>query len=79
MVHKAHVAYAACIEDFRAACRPLKFLHGTFLKDHYKGTFFVATAYDRDNGLFPLAFCMCDIENENNWDWFIGSLWQMFI
>jgi len=42
------------------------FLDGTFFKDRYKSILLTTTAYDVDNGLFPLAFCMCDIENEEN-------------
>ena len=71
------VAYATCVEGFRATCKPLILLDGTFLKDHYKGTLLVATTYDWGNGLFLLAFCVCDIENENNWDQFIRVLRQM--
>ena len=60
--------YGACVEGFRTACIPLLFLDGTFLKDCYKGTFLVATAYNDNNRLFPLAFCVCNIEDEGKWD-----------
>ena len=74
---RLYMSYAICVEGFRTACRPLIFLDDIFLKDCYKSTLLAATAYDRDNGLFPLAFCVCDIENENNWDLFIRGLRQM--
>jgi len=61
-----YIAYGACVVGYLAGCIPLVFLDGTFLKDRYKGTLLAATAYDGDNGLFSLAFCVCDIENKNN-------------
>ena len=51
-----YVSYGACVEDFQDAYRHLLFSDGTFLKDRYKGTLLEATAYDDNNGLFPLAF-----------------------
>ena len=41
------------------------------------GTLLEATAYNGDNGLFSLAFCVYDIENDNNWNWIIRGLRQM--
>ena len=63
---RLYVSYGTCIEGFRAACRPLILLDGTFLKDLYKSTFFAATVYNGNNELFPLVFCVCDIEDEGN-------------
>ncbi|XP_020249897.1 uncharacterized protein LOC109827314 [Asparagus officinalis] len=68
------VSYGACIQGFLKGCRPLLFLDGTFLKDRYKGILLGATAYDGNQGIFPLAFCVCDQENEANWSWFIQGL-----
>jgi len=62
------VFYGTCVEGFRTACKPLIFLDGIFLKDRYKD---IATAYDDNNKLFSLAFCVCDIEDERNWNWFL--------
>ena len=60
------VSYGACIQGFLKGCRPLLFLDGTFLKDRYKGILLGATAYDGNQGIFPLAFSVCDQENETN-------------
>ncbi|XP_020270552.1 uncharacterized protein LOC109845694 [Asparagus officinalis] len=68
------VSYGACIQGFLKGCRPLLFLDGTFLKDRYKGILLGATAYDGNQGIFPLAFSVCDQENEANWSWFIQGL-----
>ncbi|XP_020270611.1 uncharacterized protein LOC109845751 [Asparagus officinalis] len=57
--------------------RPLLFLDETFLKDRYKGLLLSAVAYDRDQGIFPLAYCICDQENVDNWRWFLQGLWSI--
>ncbi|XP_020243075.1 uncharacterized protein LOC109821299 [Asparagus officinalis] len=57
--------------------RPLIFLDGTFLKDRFKGILLSAVAYDGNQGIFPLAYCICDQENTVNWNWFLQSLWSI--
>ena len=74
---RLYIAYAACIEGYLAGYRPLIFFADTFLKDRSKGTLFTATTYGGDNRLFLLAFCMYDIANEDNWNWFISELRKM--
>ncbi|XP_020263043.1 uncharacterized protein LOC109839024 [Asparagus officinalis] len=62
---------------FLSGCRPLLFLDGTFLKDRYKGMLLSAIAYDGNQGIFPLAYCICDQENLMNWKWFLQDLWSI--
>ncbi|XP_020249093.1 uncharacterized protein LOC109826476 [Asparagus officinalis] len=71
------ICYAACINDFLYGCRPLLFLDGTFLKDRFKGILLSAVAYDGNQGIFPLAYCICDQENNVNWKWFLQGLWSI--
>ena len=71
------ICYAACIQGFLNGCRPLLFLDGTFLKDRYKCMLLSAIAYDGDQGIFPLAYCICDQENVDNWRWFLQGLWSI--
>ena len=65
---RLYIPYAACVEGYLVSCRPLIFLWMVPFKDRYKGTLLAVTAYDGDNGLFSLTFCVCDIENEDNWN-----------
>ncbi|XP_020262552.1 uncharacterized protein LOC109838530 [Asparagus officinalis] len=65
------------VQGFLNGCRPLLFLDGTFLKDGYKGMLLSAIAYDGDQGIFPLAYCICDQENVDNWRWFLQDLWSI--
>ncbi|XP_020258530.1 uncharacterized protein LOC109834927 [Asparagus officinalis] len=71
------ISYNVCIEGFIAGCRPLLFLDGTFIKDRYRGILLSATGYDGNQGIFPLAYCVCDQENEVNWKWFLQGLWTL--
>ncbi|XP_020262751.1 uncharacterized protein LOC109838739 [Asparagus officinalis] len=71
------ICYAACINGFLYGCRPLLFLDGTFLKDRFKGILLSAVAYDGNQGIFPLAYCICDQENNVNWKWFLQGLWSI--
>ncbi|XP_020266071.1 uncharacterized protein LOC109841518 [Asparagus officinalis] len=57
--------------------RPLIFLDGTFLKDRFKGILLSTVAYDGNQGIFPLAYCICDQENNVNWKWFLQGLWSI--
>ncbi|XP_020243398.1 uncharacterized protein LOC109821634 [Asparagus officinalis] len=71
------ISYNACIEGFIAGYRPLLFLDGIFIKDRYRGILLSATRYDGNQGIFPLAYCVCDQENEVNWKWFLQGLWTL--
>ncbi|XP_020268488.1 uncharacterized protein LOC109843919 [Asparagus officinalis] len=68
------ISYNACIEGFVVGCRSLLFFDGTFLKDCYKGILLNVTGYDDNQGIFPLAYCVCDQENNDNWKWFLQGL-----
>ena len=35
-------------------------------------------SYDGNNELVYLAYCVCDVENANNWQWFLSKLIQDF-
>ncbi|XP_020254285.1 uncharacterized protein LOC109831366 [Asparagus officinalis] len=58
-------AFGPCIEGFQY-CRPLLSIDGTHLYGKYKGVLLVTTGVDADDGLFPLAFAVVDIENTEN-------------
>ena len=39
-----------------------------------KHTLLYAVSYDGDNELVHLAYGVCDVENTENWEWFISKL-----
>ncbi|XP_074360664.1 uncharacterized protein LOC141700902 [Apium graveolens] len=68
------VSYHASIYGFLNACRPLLSLDRIVLESKYLSTLLVATGYDGNGELFPLAFGVVEEENENNWIWFLSEL-----
>ncbi|KAH9699082.1 SWIM-type domain-containing protein [Citrus sinensis] len=68
------ISFQASIYGFLNACRPLLGLDRTFLKSKYLGTLLLATGFDGDGALFPLAFGVVDEENDDNWMWFLSEL-----
>lgn len=68
------ISFQASIYGFLNACRPLLGLDRTYLKSKYLGTLLLATGFDGDGALFPLAFGVVDEENDENWMWFLSEL-----
>ncbi|XP_074316130.1 uncharacterized protein LOC141652513 [Silene latifolia] len=68
------VSYQASIYGFLNGCRPLLGLDKIALKSKYLGTLLLATAFDGNGDLFPLAFGVVDEETEDNWMWFLSEL-----
>ncbi|XP_010519970.1 PREDICTED: uncharacterized protein LOC104799254 [Tarenaya hassleriana] len=68
------ISFQASIYGFLNACRPLLGLDRTYLKSKYLGTLLLATGFDGDGALFPLAFGVVDEENDENWMWFLCEL-----
>ena len=68
------LSFHASIFGFLNACRPLIGLDRTYLKNKYLGTLLLATGFDGDGALFPLAFGVVDEESDENWMWFLCEL-----
>ncbi|KAL2231333.1 uncharacterized protein LOC105172465 [Sesamum indicum] len=72
--HRLFVSFHASLYGFEQGCRPLLFLDSIFLKSKYQGSLLAATAADGDDGFFPVAFAIVDVESEDNWRWFLQQL-----
>lgn len=68
------VSYQASIYGFLNGCRPLLGLDRIALKSKYLGTLLLATGFDGDGAVFPLAFGVVDDETDDNWMWFLLEL-----
>lgn len=68
------VSFQASIHGFQKGCRSLLFLESTSLKSKYHEVLLTATALDGDDGFFPVAFAIVDVENEEHWLWFLEQL-----
>ncbi|KDP30225.1 hypothetical protein JCGZ_17007 [Jatropha curcas] len=68
------VSFHASIHGFKNGCRPLVFLDSTALKSKFHEVLLMATAIDGNDGAFPVSFAIVDIENDDNWHWFLAQL-----
>lgn len=68
------LSFHATIFGFQSGCRPLIFLESIPLKSKYHEILLTATALDGDDGIFPVAFAIVDIEDDDSWHWFLEQL-----
>lgn len=71
---RVFVSFYASVRGFLNGCLPLVGLGGIQLKSKYLGTLLSATSFDADGGLFPLAFGVVDMENDESWMWFLSEV-----
>ena len=55
-------------------CRKVIGLDGCFLKGTIKGELLTAMGRDANNQMFPIAWAVINVENKDNWLWFLVSL-----
>ncbi|KAF6163652.1 hypothetical protein GIB67_036112 [Kingdonia uniflora] len=70
------IAFDASIWGF-LSCLPLIGLGAIQLKSKYLGTLLLVTSFDADDGLFLLAFGIVDVQNDENWMWFLSELHKL--
>lgn len=68
------IAHSFSIQGFLMGCRPVIAIDSTHLSEPYRGSLFSATAYDADDGMFPIAFGVVSSENYEDWLWFLQKL-----
>ncbi|XP_068667709.1 uncharacterized protein [Aristolochia californica] len=73
MFKRVFLAFGPSIAGFQY-CRPLISVDGTHLYGKYPGTLLIATTLDGNDGIFPLAFAIVEIENQDTWEWFFAYL-----
>ncbi|KAI6681036.1 hypothetical protein NL676_034917 [Syzygium grande] len=74
--HRLFVSFYGSICGFLNGCLPIVGLGGIQLKSKYLGTLLSATSFDADGVLFPLAFGIADVENDESWMWFLSELYS---
>ncbi|KAL1202075.1 hypothetical protein V5N11_015018 [Cardamine amara subsp. amara] len=69
-----YISFQASISGFVNACRPVIALDKTSLTSKYQGTLLLASGFDGDGAVFPLAFAIVNEENDSNWHRFLSEL-----
>ena len=71
---RIYISFDACKRRFLAGCRRVVGLDGAFLKGVVKGEVLTAVGRDGNNQMFPIALGVMNMENKDNWKWFIQIL-----
>ncbi|XP_010496057.1 PREDICTED: uncharacterized protein LOC104773177 [Camelina sativa] len=74
--------FYVCFDVFRKLwpmwCRPIFGIEGCFIKSTFKGQLLAAVGRDANNGLYPIAWAVVDVEDEENSTWFLSHLKDHF-
>ncbi|XP_025684822.1 uncharacterized protein [Arachis hypogaea] len=71
---KMYVCLDGCKKGFKVGCHPLIGLDRAFLKTRFGGQILSAMAQDANNHIYPIAWAIVDVENKENWRWFLDLL-----
>ncbi|XP_057779504.1 uncharacterized protein LOC130998088 [Salvia miltiorrhiza] len=69
-----YIGFSSLMKGFKAGRRPIIGLDGSFLKTHLGGILLCAISKDGNNQMYPLSWVVVEVENEENWKWFIERL-----
>ncbi|GJY92028.1 ribonuclease H-like domain-containing protein [Tanacetum coccineum] len=65
--------------DGRAGCRKIIALDGCFLKSPNQGEILTTIGRDGNNHIYPVAWAVVNVENKDNWTWFLELLERRLI
>lgn len=71
---RLYICLEGCKRAFKAGCRPFIGLDGCFLKGYLGGQLLSAVGQDANKHLVVIAYAVVDIENKDNWKWFLTLL-----
>ena len=74
MLSKVVYVFQGVKDGWIAGCRKVIGLDGCFITHTCKGQLLTAMGRDANNQMFPIAWAVVDVENKNNWCWFLSLL-----
>ncbi|XP_016192215.1 uncharacterized protein LOC107633095 [Arachis ipaensis] len=74
---KLFIAYGYCVTGFLRGARPILFIDGCHLIGPYRKTFLAASTCNANNDLFLIAYAIVNVENNENWLWFLSNLKEL--
>ena len=72
--YRLYVCFEASKSSWRQSCRPIIGLDAAFMKWDIKGQMLAAVGRDGDNRIFPIAWAVVEVEDIDNWMWFVRLL-----
>ena len=71
---RLYICIAGCKKGFVAGCRPFIGLDGCFLNSAFGENLLSTVRVDGNNHIFVIAYVVVDMENKDNWKWFLTLL-----
>ena len=71
---KLYMCLDASKRGFLQGCRPVIFIDGCHIKTRYRGQLLAAVGMDPNDCIFPIAIAVVEVEDTNNWLWFLDTL-----
>ncbi|CAL2240111.1 unnamed protein product [Prunus armeniaca] len=71
---RMYVCFAGCRQGFLDGCRPVIGVDGCHVKGPYPGQILTVVGVDSNNGSFPIAYTIVEIESKQSWIWFLRLL-----
>nr|KAJ0184576.1 hypothetical protein LSAT_V11C900472230 [Lactuca sativa] len=71
---RIYVCLGGMKKGFKACLRDFLGLDGAHMKGPYPGQILTAVGLDSNNGIYPLAYAIVEIENCESWKWFLECL-----
>ncbi|KAH0672733.1 hypothetical protein KY284_023820 [Solanum tuberosum] len=72
------LAFGACIKGF-AHMRKVIAVDGIHLHGKYEGVLLSVVVQDKENHIYPIAFCVMDKENDASWTFFFEKLKEIVV
>ncbi|GJZ80451.1 hypothetical protein Tco_0645445 [Tanacetum coccineum] len=76
--HYGYIRFYVCFnglkEGWKKGCRRVTALDGCFLKKPNVGEILTTIERDENNHIFPVAWVVVNVENKDNWSWFLELL-----
>ncbi|CAL8162633.1 unnamed protein product [Prunus armeniaca] len=68
---RMYVCFDACKRGFLEGCKTIVGFDGYFIKGAHPGQLLTVFGIDANNGMFPIAFGVVEIESKECWTWFL--------
>lgn len=71
---RMYICFKGIKDGWNGNCRRVIGLDGCFLKSTVKGEILTAMGRDANNQMYPIAWAVVNVENKDNWCWFLAAL-----
>ena len=69
-----YMCFKGVKDGWLSGCRKVIGIDGCFITHMCKGELLTAMGRDGNNQMYPIAWAVVDVENKNNWCWFLSLL-----